>query len=61
MDRAIDSGIVRLKWIGDRYHVYVHANYIDLWQVSTAMLYYQKFAKIMGNKHKQRIEALEDI
>jgi len=42
---AIETGIVYFRLHRGRYHIYIHADYVDLWQVSTAMIYYQLIAE----------------
>ena len=48
---AVKDGVVTFKREGSKFHVYILASYADMWQVSIAMIYYQKIAVKAGNKY----------
>ena len=42
--QAVQNGIVKFEPIGQRYHIYINGEFVNSWQASTAMLFYQKLA-----------------
>jgi transposase len=53
IQKALTSGVISLKEEGPKYYIYILAPYTELWQVSTAMLYYQKLAAKAGESYYQ--------
>jgi len=59
MQRAIKTGSVDFRWQKGRCHIYIHADLIGSWQVSTAMLYYQNLAEVYQRKQQRHLKDLE--
>jgi transposase len=55
INKGLKSGVVTFKQEGSKYHVYILAPYTEMWQVSTAMIYYQILAVKAGESYYQSL------
>jgi transposase len=55
INKGLKGGVVTFKQEGSKYHVYILAPYTEMWQVSTAMIYYQTLAVKAGESYYQSL------
>jgi len=48
--KAMKDGLITFEREGSKYNVYISASLVDMWQVSTAMIYYRLVADETGKK-----------